>query len=846
MIRAPRVTIFFVVLLLPSAVPSQVQLSRAKTQGDLPPSFRQGGLPGDYVLSNDRVAFVITDVNHHHRSAASGGNVVDASLFPAGHRPFHRRHLSGADELDQVLLFLGKYPRQGRYQTLKAMLSDDRSCAELILEGIDSHDGSLSVTTRYRLRSHVPYLELETTVENRGPATLTDFMLGDAIHWGLARPFAPLFGFGIARNEGKADWVGGSGDGIAYGWVCPHAPSFILSGLNWTDPIAVTTTLPPGGSIAYRRYLIVGRDLAEVARWAYQLIGKRPARIVGQVQSRRGQFIASVTVEASPQPPIGRLSERLVSQTGAIALARSDGTGAFEFWLPQGTYRLQARPRDRWPLRSAVVKAHVSDLTPVMLWVSEPALLRFRITDESGLIPGRLTFLGTNSTPDPNLGPDYRASGAANYIYAPLGTGQVTLPPGNYRVVASRGPAYDSHTADLFLPEGGTVDVIFRLRKALTLPDWLSADFHTHSAASFDSAVALRDRLVSALCEGLDIIVLTDHNVVTDPKSLPSDDRLLERLMTLPGVEVTTPRLGHFTVFPLEPNGERSDGGAPPFDKTTATELFSAIRSRPEKPILIVNHPRFGNLGYFHIFRFPNPEGQPPEGASGDFDGLELMNGKAQDDLGILLRDWFSFLNQGKRVVAVGGSDSHGLVWDEVGYPRNYISVGDGVRRSLTADQLKTAILRGALSISLGPFVHLTLKGQAIGSMLLPDERGRLPFTILVQSPNWVVVNRVELIGNGRVIKAWEIKKQPSKSVHITLSGTVDVRQDTWFIAVASGPAGGLEPVVKPFRDRTGRLIPVQPMAVTNPIWVDADGDGHFRIRGRLEGGNLAIKGPIS
>ena len=43
----------------------------------------------------------------------------------------------------------------------------------------------------------------------------------------------------------------------------------------------------------------------------------------------------------------------------------------------------------------------------------------------------------------------------------------------------------------------------------------LSGDFHVHGAASYDSSIPDQDRVVSFLAAGLDVIVATDHDVVT-------------------------------------------------------------------------------------------------------------------------------------------------------------------------------------------------------------------------------------------------------------------------------------------------------------------------------------------
>ena len=40
------------------------------------------------------------------------------------------------------------------------------------------------------------------------------------------------------------------------------------------------------------------------------------------------------------------------------------------------------------------------------------------------------------------------------------------------------------------------------------------------------------------------------------------------------------------------------------------------------------------------------------------------------------MRDWFALLSGGRRVVAVGSSDSHELVDTPVGYPRTCLELG--------------------------------------------------------------------------------------------------------------------------------------------------------------------------
>ena len=84
-----------------SGASAEVKAFVAQSPTDLPPSRRVGGRVGDIVLRNEKITVVITAAGHIHRSAASGGNIVDVALTGAKDK--------GADELDQIFLFLGRY-----------------------------------------------------------------------------------------------------------------------------------------------------------------------------------------------------------------------------------------------------------------------------------------------------------------------------------------------------------------------------------------------------------------------------------------------------------------------------------------------------------------------------------------------------------------------------------------------------------------------------------------------------------------------------------------------------------------------------------------------------------------
>ena len=90
-----------------------------------------------------------------------------------------------------------------------------------------------------------------------------------------------------------------------------------------------------------------------------------------------------------------------------------------------------------------------------------------------------------------------------------------------------------------------------------------------------------------------------------------------------------------------------------------------------------LNHPRAGNIGYFHTSKFDSATMKSPDSDfTLDFDAIEVFNGKRVVEAEEVLRDWFNLLNAGYTLTATGNSDSHKLVSEEAGYPRNFVFLG--------------------------------------------------------------------------------------------------------------------------------------------------------------------------
>jgi hypothetical protein len=95
------------------------------------------GRPGDLLLENDEVAFVVDQLGSSSGFAETGGNLVDAADARAR-----------KDELGQLFAYFGTFPRQGVYDTVTSGTDSDGS-AWIEARGKELYEPRLAVATRY-------------------------------------------------------------------------------------------------------------------------------------------------------------------------------------------------------------------------------------------------------------------------------------------------------------------------------------------------------------------------------------------------------------------------------------------------------------------------------------------------------------------------------------------------------------------------------------------------------------------------------------------------------------------------------------------------------------------------
>ncbi len=764
----------------------------------------RGALPGDYLLANRGIELVISDLSHAGGYAEHGGNVLDCAS-PVNH----------LDALGEVYVYLqGDFLHQAHYTALRVS-PPGADPAWIEVEGHDAWAPGLVLRTRYAVSGDVPRAEITTTLVNRADSSIAGYRLGDVVQWALADHFAPGPGRALVGKTLRAPWLAGTAEGVAYAYAAADSLS-ARHGATWSNATLTLATLAPGESVTVRRWLAVApRGDVEAALGAL--------RATGVTGAGDGRLACTVRGDA-------RLSRGLVEIRDATGrLVRDAAAGADTTWfaLPAGDYTVGVRAPEHPAAAPVRVRVSPGGVARVDLALAPTGHVSFEAIDEETgrALPAKFTVEPADSlTPEPDFGPVTRAAGAAHVLLTADGHAASALRPGRYRVTASRGLEYSIDVQTLVVTAGVPQSARFRLRHVLDTRGYLGADFHQHTIRSHDSSLPLVDRIVSDLAEGLDLVVATDHDVVTDYR--PTVRRLHATRLLAPviGNEVSTQRLGHFIAFPLTRHPGAHGDGALEWRGLTPRQIFDALHALPGRPIVQVNHPRDGRLGYFTQVGLDSLTGAPRgDSMSLAFDALEIMNGKRVDQAEIVLADWFHLLNRGATITATGNSDSHQVFGQEAGSVRNLVWLGTDDPQRVRLDALVAAVRAHRIVVTDGPMIHFAADdGTPLGGTVhRAPGAGPLGLEVRVDAAPWVDVSSVHLIANGVVIDS--VAVAPSDQVvRLTRRFPVQPARDTWYVVVVRGTRD-LSPVLPADNGHHAT-----PFALTNPIWVDVDGNGRF------------------
>jgi hypothetical protein len=448
------------------------------------------------------------------------------------------------------------------------------------------------------------------------------------------------------------------------------------------------------------------------------------------------------------------------------------------------------------------------------------------------LMPCKLTLVGVDGSPDPaftHVDIGREESGALlafNRIMSLKGAGAVHVPYGTYDVTVSRGPEWEIATSRRVKIGAPGATVSARLKHVVDTPGWISADFHVHAARSPDSRVPMQDRVYEFVADDVQMIVSTDHNVVSDYDPYIRELDAGRFITSAVGDEMTTGAWGHFGAFPLPRDLERAGQGAVLVHGRRPLDFFNDVRTNAPGAIVDVHHPRLGaDIGYFDIAHF-DARGDRAEkpGFSWDFDAVEVMNGyqdPVRRSVDRVVDDWFALLNHEHLATATGNSDTHHLNFNIGGYPRNYVKVQDDHPSAVDGKQVAAALKAHRAFFTTGPFVTLVVNNGSLGD-LVPARGGKVHAEVTVQAAPWVSVEHVTLYLNGQEAKRWAV---PAGTDPVRFHEVIDLTtpKDGYVVVRVDGEKS-LAPVVG---DR--KTFTAYPFALTNPVFLDVDGDGRYR-----------------
>lgn len=568
--------------------------------------------------------------------------------------------------------------------------------------------------------------------------------------------------------------------------------------------------------------------------------------------------IYSVQSVQDPQELLAGLYEKAGLKTGQAAISLEDFSGGLveisiqEMISGAFFFRTFAADQDtfRTTLPSGMYTAFVNFFPSrvekqfqvaareaIQIGLTEPpqGTVQVCIQDRKGrYVPGKVTFIGMHPTASPYFEPDNPIETGRGWetfknSRFPGASGEnITLPVGTYLIYASRGPEYSIDQKILEVLKNSQHSLTLNIDRVLDTKGLISLDPHLHTRNS-DGAMSTAERIRSVAAEGVDVAVATDHNFVTDYQPELEILGLADTLAVLCGNEITVGGMVHYNTFPVAHRPEEQNHGAIDPITDSMPELFQRSRSSDPETLIQVNHPRSGTIGYFNMYELdPEKAAFAREGFDLGFDVLEIVNGPYHQSANAeSIQDWLHLLNRGYYYPLVGSSDSHGIDRSEPGYSRTYLIYEGKKGRHLDTPQLMLALREGRSFSSNGPLVDVRVNRKYTLGDTFTDKDGKVAVRIRVQRAPWVSASEIRLIVNGEIDRSIPLEGKLAEQLDFTIKETVNLTRDSYIVVEIVGHQS-LFPVMQRSSSSGLNRNATLPYALTNPVFVDVDGNGSF------------------
>lgn len=272
---------------------------------------------------------------------------------------------------------------------------------------------------------------------------------------------------------------------------------------------------------------------------------------------------------------------------------------------------------------------------------------------------------------------------------------------------------------------------------------WYAGDFHVHSTESGDASATLDENLAFAATQGLDFIVLTEHNTNSQLSFYDDAQPRHPDVLIVPGVEFTT-YAGHANAIGATEWVDHKIG-------VRGATIDDAIDDYHQQGALFsVNHPEL-NVGTLCIGCGWNHAQDPTT-----IDAVEVISGVFPG-----FRFWEDLLDQGSHAAALGGSDDHnagmnlGGTNSPLGVPTTMVfaeelsvaAILQGVREG------RTVVRRAGVA---GPMIEFDIEGSRTGDTVAADE-SMLRASVTGAEAAWTA----RVVRNGEVFREVDLDNDP-------------------------------------------------------------------------------------
>lgn len=253
----------------------------------------------------------------------------------------------------------------------------------------------------------------------------------------------------------------------------------------------------------------------------------------------------------------------------------------------------------------------------------------------------------------------------------------------------------------------------------------------------------------------------------------------------------------------------------------------------------------------------PLPDGTDVEECACDADTFEYQaeqgncGGARVGDVAFpgVIEDWVMLLESGQRVVGTANSDSHEPEKDEPGCPRTYVRVPSDEPAQVRPADIVAAFKAGDVLMTNGPFVRVLVDGgdgeKGMGETASAAD-GRFLVRVHVETAPWVVADTLNLYVGMERVHSEPIDGAGAHDFEVEIDAARDgvllvevTGKDSMFPSVFPNEVPPLQ-----FTDVIGSLgssfglgsdadalkpaltFVTTPYALTNPVFLDADGDG--------------------